>query len=163
MPDRKQKGPTLGIRRGIPVALIIIFSSALLFQLFLFSYAVNIIWRNYTAGVISLLTESLNRSANDVFRLEGKEGLGRLTRELTSRYPGLKTKVFKSGDIPRGELIGQLNENDRQMLYSGNPISLSKNKKGVILVPIGGPASAGSVYSFEFDFQGLGEINRMSI
>lgn len=163
MPDRKQKRPTLGIRRGIPVALIIIFSSALLFQLFLFSYAVNIIWRNYTAGVISLITESLNRSVNDVFRLEGKEGLGRLTRELTSSYPGLKTKVFNGGDFPRGELIGELNENERRMLYSGNPISLSKNKKGVILVPIGGPASAGSVYSFEFDFQGLGEINRLSI
>jgi hypothetical protein len=98
LPDRKQKGPTLGIRRGIPVALIIIFSSALLFQLFLFSYAVNIIWRNYTAGVISLLTESLNRSANDVFRLEGKEGT-RMTgkcsiREIPSHYR--KTKKASS-------------------------------------------------------------------
>lgn len=159
----KENGKTLGIRKGIPVALVIIFSTALLFQLFLFSYAGSLIWRNYTAGFLALLTESLNSSVNEIFRIEGREGVARFTEHITSTYPGFTVEEIgiNAGNSDR-KVMG-LTESDRRALGSGHPISYSKEKKGVILIPLFGRGDGNRMYAFEFDFRGLGDLKRLSI
>jgi signal transduction histidine kinase len=163
LPSIKNNGQTLGIRKGIPVALVIIFSTALLFQLFLFSYAASLLWRNYTAGFLTLLTESLSSSVNEIFRIEGSEGVVRFTEQITSTYPGFTAKEIEVVTEKRGEHVEGLTESERSALHSGNPISYSKKKRGVILVPIIGRGVEGRIYAFEFDLRGLGDLSRMSV
>ncbi len=163
MPGIKESGKTLGIRKGIPVALAIIFSTALLFQLLLFSYATGLRWRNYTAGFLSLLTESLNSSVHGIFRAEGDAGVLLFSEQIGSAYPG-----FRGRKIPADTVLGEnqtpwLKDSEKRALFAGRAISRSRGKRGEILIPVFLSEGAGQIYAFEFDLQGLGDFSRVGL
>lgn len=164
MSRREHKRTTLGIRRGIPVALLIIFSSALFFQVVLFNYALKVIWRNNSGETLSLLGESLTLSMREVQRESGSQGALRFAGRISKYFPHFDVEVIEAKEkfttSGKGEGVAA---NDRKGQYQGRSRYFMKDHKGVIVLPLDGGGGAGKVYSFEFDFPGRAELDRMSI
>ncbi len=127
----------LGIRRGIPLALLIIFGAALLFQLALFNAAVNLLWQQSAERIFYYYGNSLKVPLIKIFETGGREGVEEYLRGLSTNLPGLKTVILRDMKSSGPESpLKSLSGADMEYLKSGNVLYLLKGKKWAFFIPL---------------------------
>ena len=127
----------LGIRKGIPLALLIIFGAALIFQLFLFTLTSDLLWKGNREQVLFSLGNALQGGGAAAIRGRGEEGLKEYLRDLSTSIPGLRTSILTR--FPEQPADGSDKEFSREkvnQLLAGNILYSMEGKDWKIFIPL---------------------------
>lgn len=135
---KKGRIDSLGIRRGFPVALLIIFSAALLFQLLLFNIAGGVIEKGRGMENLPLMAKVVGNALGNRYRQSGGEGLKEYIWQIKRDFPGLMIKSYEGKNSFERFLEDMgLKKEEVGKFISGHPQSFVRKGSSMVAIPLG--------------------------
>ncbi len=129
----------LGIRKGIPLALLIIFGAALIFQLLLFTLTSDLLSKVNREQVFFSLGNAIKGGVTAAIRGRGEDGLNEYLKDLSTSIPGLRTSIL--ANFPKHPIARSGKELPREkvnQLLAGNILYSMEGKEWRIFIPLSG-------------------------